>query len=379
MTDHTPSMGTAPDLRLRAEPPRVMRLSRRTLAWAGALAGIGVGALLVYGLQSRDGERPEELYNTDGSAPIDAIASGPNSYDEIPKLGPPLPGDLGRPIFKAQGDGVPASGTNADPAEQEREIARGSALFVTISTDRAKPGTDRPGSEDTTAPGLSMLPPGLTAGTDTKDGKQAFLDAPADHRTVSSERLADPASSYVLLAGSVIPAALITGIRSDLPGQVTAQVTAHVYDSLTGRTLLIPQGSRLIGVYDSQVAFGQQRILLVWTRLILPDGRSIVLERLPAADVEGFAGLEDDVDHHWGRLFLAAGLSTLLGVGTELAGNDESDIARAIRDSTQETIGRAGDEIVRRQIEMAPTLKIRAGFPVRVVVNRDIVLEAYGG
>ena len=119
-------------------------------------------------------------------------------------------------------------------------------------------------------------------------------------------------------AGNVIPASLITGIRSDLPGQITAQVTENVYDSPTGRFLLIPQGARLIGIYDSQVAFGQSRVLLVWTRLIMPNGRSIVLERQPGADTAGYAGLEDEVDNHWGALFKAALLSTLLGVGSEL-------------------------------------------------------------
>src|SRR3546814_10302083 len=124
--------------------------------------------------------------------------------------------------------------------------------------------------------------------------------------SVSSDQLAPPASPYVLQAGAVIPAALITGIRSDLPGQITAQVTQPVYDSPTGRFLLVPQGTRLIGQYDSGVAFGQRRVLLVWNRLILPNGRSIVLERQPGADAQGFAGLEDGVDYHWWDVAKAA-------------------------------------------------------------------------
>ncbi|MGH3262664.1 MAG: TrbI/VirB10 family protein, partial [Trebonia sp.] len=115
----------------------------------------------------------------------------------------------------------------------------------------------------------------------------------------------------------MIAAALITGIRSDLPGEVTAQVTEDVYDSPTGKALLIPQGARLVGQYDAQVTFGQSRVLLVWARLIMPNGRSVVLERQPAADAEGYAGLEDEVDNHWGMLSKAAILSTLLSVGSE--------------------------------------------------------------
>jgi len=179
---------------------------------------------------------------------------------------------------------------------------------------------------------------------------------------VSSERLEGPASKYIVQAGSVIPAALLTGIRSDLPGQVTGQVTENVYDSPTGRYLLVPQGSKLIGVYDSQVSFGQSR----------------VLERQAGADPEGYAGLEDQVDYHWDRLFMAAALSTLLGVGSELgASNTDSDIVRALRRGSADSLNQTGQQIVRRNLNVQPTLTIRPGFPVRVIVNRDLVLAPY--
>ena len=186
-----------------------------------------------------------------------------------------------------------------------------------------------------------------------------------------------PASPYVLQAGAVISAALITGIRSDLPGQITAQVTENIYDSPTGRILLVPQGTRVIGQYDNNVQFGQRRVLLVWNRLILPNGRSIVLERQPGADGQGYAGLEDGVDYHWWDLAKAAGLSTLLSVGAELAVSDENRLLRAIRNGGQDTINDAGQQIIRRQLQVAPTLTIRPGFPVRIVVTRDLVLEPY--
>ena len=153
-------------------------------------------------------------------------------------------------------------------------------------------------------------------------------------------------------------------------------MTEHVYDSPTGKHLLIPQGSKLIGVYDSQVAFGQDRILLVWTRLILPNGRSIVLERQPGADPQGFAGLEDEVDHHWGRLAAAAALSTLLGVGAELgATNAENNLLQALRRGAATSLNQTGQQVVRRNLNIQPTLTIRPGFPVRVIVNRDLVFR----
>lgn len=208
--------------------------------------------------------------------------------------------------------------------------------------------------------------------------KAAFLNAPVDRRTVSPDRVAAPASPYILQTGSIIAAALISGIRSDLPGQITAQVTENVYDSPTGRILIIPQGARLIGQYDNGVGFGQRRVLLVWNRVIMPNGRSIVLERQPGADSEGYAGIEDGVDYHWWDLAKAAGLSTLLSVGAELATDDEDELVQAIQSGAQDTTNDAGQQIVRRQLSVQPTLTIRSGFPVRVIVTRDLVLEPYG-
>ncbi len=164
----------------------------------------------------------------------------------------------------------------------------------------------------------------------------------------------------------MISAALITGIRSDLPGQITAQVTENIYDSPTGRILLIPQGTRIIGQYDNNVGFGQRRILLVWNRLIFPNGRLIALERQPGADGQGFAGLQDGVDYHWWDLARLPALSTLLSVGAELATSNDSRLIQAIRNGGEGTIDDAGQQIVRQHLNIAPTLTIRPGFPVRV-------------
>jgi type IV secretion system protein VirB10 len=146
----------------------------------------------------------------------------------------------------------------------------------------------------------------------------------------------------------------------------------------------LPQGARLIGIYDSHVTHGQSRVLMVWTRLIMPNGRSIVLERQPGADTAGYAGLHDEVDLHWGELFKAALLSTLLGVGAELgsgsdAGNGNSAILQALRRGARDSLNQTGQQVVRRNLNIQPTLTIRPGFPVRVIVNRDLVLEPYRG
>ncbi|WP_154726015.1 TrbI/VirB10 family protein [Brevundimonas mediterranea] len=377
-------------MRLRAEPPRVTRLSRKVLAGIGLVGSLSIGGALIYALQTRDGGRQEELISTDNRSTPDRLAGLPKDYTG-PVLGPALPGDLGRPILDAQNRGqpVPAPGMVAPTpglsAEEQRrlqelEAARTARLFASTETRTVAPPATAavtsamPPIPDLTGLGLAPQP----ATPSAQDRQLAFLNQTPDKRTVAPDRVAAPASPNVLQAGAVIPAALITGIRSDLPGQITAQVTENVYDSPTGRILLVPQGTRLIGQYDNGVGFGQRRVLLVWNRLILPNGRSIVLERQPGADGEGYAGLEDGVDYHWWDLAKAAALSTLLGVGAELATDQNDRLIGAIRDGAQDTINDAGQQIVRRQLNVQPTLTIRPGFPVRVIVTRDLVLEPYG-
>jgi type IV secretion system protein VirB10 len=379
--------GAAAPMRLGAPPPRVTRLSRKVLAGVGIVASLGVGGALIYALQTRDGDKSgQELYSTTNRQPADGLAGLPRDYTG-PILGPPLPGDLGRPIVDAQNRGQPVvpptiAAPRVDEAEQRRlaeeEAARTSRVFFQTA----------PGAATTTATQAGMMPLPNYGGLDltgqrsqptAQDKQLAFLNAAVDRRTTSLDRVMPPASPFVLQAGAVIPAALITGIRSDLPGQITAQVTENVYDSPTGRILLLPQGTRVIGQYDNNVQFGQRRVLLVWNRLIMPNGRSIVLERQPGADPAGYAGLEDGVDYHWWDLAKAAALSTLLSVGAELAINDEDRLLRAIRNGGQDTINDAGQQIIRRQLNVPPTLTIRPGFPVRIVVTRDLVLEAYRG
>jgi len=384
------------DLRLRPEPPQITRLSRKVLIGLGGCASVVVLGALIWALDGkrRNAQPTAELYNVDSRTPADGLAALPKDYTGIPKLGPALPGDLGRPIVQAQAEGKPVippamQTPRADPEEQRRlaegEAARVAKLFTPSRgekpADARTAAATAPRADATGGLTLPTEPPPLDAGAaqNMQDRKLAFVNAAADRRTISPDRVQEKASPYVVQAGTVIPAALITGIKSDLPGQITAQVTENVYDTPSGAHLLIPQGARLIGQYDSQIAFGQSRVLLVWNRIVMPDGTSIVLERLQGTDTAGFSGLEDEVDYHWGQLFKAALLSTVLGIGTELSVDDESEIARAIRESTQDSASDVGRQLMRRQLNIQPTLTIRPGFPVRVIVNRDLVMKVYGG
>lgn len=392
MTDAPPASPTrseaaiARDMQLRAPPPRVGRLSRKALVGAGGVGAAALSAALLFALQPDRKDAPTELINTDSRQPAEALAKLPKDYVGVPRLGPPLPGDLGRPMLAAGVSPEPvvtSTSVATDPAvqaraaardrvAQERDAARNSRLFTAdAQAGAADPAATPPAPEAAAA----SLPPAPASDVRAAFSAQATQDA-----TTGSGRLAPPISPYVLQAGAVIPAALITGLRSDLPGQLTAQVTENVFDGPTGKFVLVPQGSRLVGAYDAETRFGQRRALLVWNRLILPDGRSIVLDRQPGADSGGFAGLEDGVDNHSGQIVRATLISTLLSVGTQagVAGEEEG-LLRALRSGSADAIAQAGQQIVGRSLDIPPTLTIRSGYPVRVIVTRDLILEPWQG
>ena len=394
----------AAELRLRPERSQVMRLSRRVLATLGGVSAIAVAGAVTFALWQHGGKEPaKELYTTDNRQTPDGLNKLPHDYSgvpkQIPQLGQPLPGDLGKPILNAGAPtpsmaGPAAASGSPDPEmqrqaqerqrrAQELQAVRTSRLFASEGQAAAPPASSAmsvlPAASllGSTASGASVAGASQPAET---DHKLAFLNAPADRRTSSVDQVQAPASQSVLQAGAVIPAALLMGLRSDLPGQITAQVTEAVYDSPTGRILLIPQGARLIGQYDAQVAFGQSRALLVWNRIVMPNGRSIVLERQPGADPQGYAGLQDRVDNHWGALFKAALLSTILSVGSEAGtSNDQSSLTDAIRRGASDSISQTGRQVVGRSLQVQPTITVRPGFPVRVIVTRDLVMEPYAG
>lgn len=398
--------------RLRPKPPQVMRLSRKAIAILGLALGIAVGGALIWALRSSAPKAAANLYDTASTAKPGSISGAPADYSQVPRLGPPLPGDLGKPFLSAQARAAAAQGEDGQEAVrsqnasgqlasaqvspvqaaalehrqrliQEGDAARSSRLFLvnggktggtSSQTDQGPAAANEAGQPKTAATAIAAPSSGPVAGPQAS--KRSFLESRSNGANVSSESVTASTSPYVLQAGSIIPAALITGIRSDLPGQITAQVTQNVYDSPTGRLLLIPQGARLIGEYDSEVTAGQNRLLLAWDRLILPDGHSIRLERQPGADASGMAGLQDRSNYHWGNMLKAAFVSTLLGAGTQLATQDDSALVQALRYGTQDTINQTGRQLVQRELNVAPTLTVRSGYPLRVLVTRDVIFDS---
>lgn len=398
-------------LELRAKPRAVVRLNRRLISvLAGALVLVVILALM-WGLRNPDPSQsptPQEKRNVERVARAEGLESLPRDYAALPRppqLGAPI-GELGRPVLRAEREaGIPElperQTYRPNPEEDairarrlreqsEAEAAGKAGVLMKLERHAATSTSSGPnagspvqGDEVTRANGVG--PPDTTpTEPNHQDRKQSFIERETDSRIYASADLQYPRSPYQLTGGiAIIPAALVTGINSDLPGDITATVTENVYDSTTGQYLLIPQGSWLHGQYDSQVAYGQERVLMVWTRLTLPSGASILLDRLKGVDVSGYAGLEDQVDWHWRRIFAGAAVSTLLGAAAELASPQQSGAEGAVviatREGAQDTSNQVGQEMTRRNLDIQPTLTVRPGFPLRVIVNRDLVLRPYKG
>ncbi|MEQ1809999.1 MAG: TrbI/VirB10 family protein [Terricaulis sp.] len=340
-----------PDLAIRTRPPSPKRLSRKVLLGGAATLGAIVAAALLFGLSAQPANRGRdaEAIATAGGPP-ESIQSAPGQYASADLQG----GDRGETLVEEEtteglappsdsawsGQSPASAPTSAPPEPSPQEVARSAPILF---------GAER-----------------------------ASARAEPDDERLSS-RLRPPRSRYEVMAGAVIPAALATELNSDLPGRVIAQVTAPVFDSVTGRHLLIPQGSRLIGTYDNGVRYGDRRILLIWNRLILPNGWSINLQGMQGADPAGASGLSDRTDLHLDRLIGAIGMSAIISVVANNAEDedDSASLSQNIADAAAQEAARTGGRIIDRELQVRPTLRVRAGAPVRVLVMRDIGLRPY--
>ncbi|RWF73082.1 MAG: TrbI/VirB10 family protein [Mesorhizobium sp.] len=386
------------ELQLRASPRRVVRFRRGVIIAIAALgsgAVFGVAMMALQGPALRIRDQAEDPYSTERKPTVEGLDTLPHDYSGMkpkpPVLGPPLPGDLGRPILKRQRQLgiVPGQDISAEEQRLAQQAIEARESQVLFRVENRAQQTDVGESVQTAQHPFEALPQSEAARASAsvapaegdQNNQQRKLDFLSQRSTggiYNPHALQTPISPYQLMAGSVIAASLITGINSDLPGLVVAQVTENVHDTVTGNILLIPQGSRLIGVYDSVVAFGQKRALLVWQRILLPDGSSVEIDNLPASDTAGYAGLEDKVDFHTWQLIKGVALATLLGVGTEFSlGENESDLVKAIRESAQQNASRAGQRITEKNLNIQPTIIVRPGWPLRVIVHKDIVLRPY--
>ena len=401
------------DLAIRAKPRPVKRFSKKALFIGAAGMALVLSTALAFALQPIDREdgHTTELYNVTHKPMAEALEQLPASYDEVksvvPVLGPPLPGDLGRaymaggaqleetpkdnPFRYEQGQSAPRArkskphGIHAAPQPVQilpeidpQDVARSSSLFFEVGNNQSKPvsSISQPafGAGLARDPLLGGLDPSLLWQVGLGTQAASVIAQPSLGPNTEIQELSSP---YTVMSGALIPATLVTGINSDLPGQVIGQVTENVHDTVSGRFLLIPQGSKLIGTYNARQSYGDKRAFVTWSRLIFPNGSSVSLADLSSVDTGGYAGLRDDVDNHTGSIVKAGILSSVLGVGTELATNDEDRIVRALQDSGQSTVNIAGQRMVDRSLNVQPTITIRPGWRFFVMVSDDLVLKPY--
>ena len=380
-------------LTMHSPPPRVGRISRPVLIGTAAVGLTGLSAIVLFALNppSLRIEAPPATVAAERNFVTEQLAKLPPTYDGVhaaAKSEPPPAPQFHPPASEtaqtAQSEDATRTARLAGQAREAPVMFRLQPIIPgsgAIPNARSGPGLQT--ATDTPSP-LTALQitagDGVTPSANDQIRKLTFLNAAPDKDTINPHALQTLASPYQLMAGTIIAAGLITGLESDLPGFVIAQVTENVFDSVSGRYLLIPQGSRLIGKYDSVVAFGENRALLVWQRIILPDGSSVVLDNLPATDTAGYAGLSDQVDLHTWQLLQGIALSTVLGIGQSLTfgpGTGDSDLVKALKQSTGQTTNQTGQRLVERQLNVQPTLTVRPGWPLRIIVHKDLLLKPF--
>jgi type IV secretion system protein TrbI len=402
MADKTP--GSPDSLQLRGAPLASARLSRKAaLVAVGVLSGL-LGVILVNLTKDKPKGTPGEQAMAQKSLEpalsaakdltnvpdVVAAAPQPPRVPDIPPLQAVVP-PLAPPLT-----GAPAAtgGDATDPMLADSTLpgfsnAASSAMqpaFAAASMEAPPQSPDtnsRPLPGTRTAAGPAALAESLERQTDLnqQEQKAAFRQQSFPSAYLGS-RLKAPASPFELKTGTVIPGILVGAVNSDLPGEVIAQVSQNVYDTVSGNYLLVPQGARLFGHYDSQITFGQERALVSWQRLIYPDGSTLELGAMPADDQSGNAGLADRVNNHYGRIFGYGLLTSVLSAGLQLSQpQQQAATGTVLLPSNQQVAAAAvgqqmaelGAEIARRNMQVQPTIQIRKGYRLNVMVNKDMV------
>ena len=267
------------------------------------------------------------------------------------------------------------------------------ALSAPLGVKKASQSNTAPGSADGSgsAPGKPSMSMSDASGLHERSydlaadkDKEAFFDRAAKDASWISPYSRMVGQQFELKTGAVIPGVMVTGINSDLPGNIIAQVSQNVFDSATGKHLLLPQGAKLFGVYDSRVIYGQERVLVAWNRVVFPDGSAITLGAMPGSDMAGNAGYTDEVNNHYFRIFGSAMLMSLMSGGMAYTmdsldnSNSESDkptLQNEMGSALAAQLGQATLQLLQKNLNIKPTLEIRPGYQFNVIVTKDLVFE----
>lgn len=402
-------------------PPKVKRFNRRTITVLVVTFATAIILALSTAFEppkQRAGDpNADQTTKANNPSPAEAVSSLPNGYADTPMLGKPLPGDVGLIAVDANklsgspqlvSAMVPAAGGQAYATPQQLTPYQQYLNQVEIAKMKRQEnaldsgltfGGGAAGGASPDIPGLlsrASLPAGSVGGSapsardarssrdddNRQDDKTAFLDQKHGKGFALGHGAYYPPSPYTLLAGTIVPGFLQTGINSDLPGQIAGILSQNVYDTATGKYLLLPQGTKVIGMYDSRVTYGQERVLVVWTRICRPDASCIDLEGMPGTDLSGYAGLTGEVNNHYWKLLGGVLIGSILGASSQMATGANSQTPRFGQLATQgaaQNINQVGQQITRKQLGVQPTIIVHPGDPFTIFTTKDIVIPPYKG
>lgn len=387
----------APALDARAPRPHAVRLRKsvvQVLVISGAVLVSGSLAwAFVIQPELREGARRRQVEAREDVArgavrPSEAVTEQPATYDRLPE---PRGSAGGAPGEVSPGKAAPGTTSTARPANEAGYVSRASAGGA-VRTSRQSAGRLAAGSglffaagpqerrdAGRAAGGAAGSTAGRAAGVAADDVRRGLTAHPDLGAIYSGHSLAAPLSPFELKAGAMVPAALLTAVDTSRAGPVVATVTQNVYDTVSGRHLLVPQGARLIGRAGGESAYGDRRAFLTWERLILPNGKSLVLTSEAAVDAQGAIGVRGQVDRRLlpllvGTLFAGA-ITTLGQVARD--GEDGGGLLGDAGDAAAIEGARVGGRLIDREPEVRPSIRLRAGAPVRVMITRDLILEPY--
>jgi len=385
--------GKAEPLPLFTKPvKRARTLKKRAIVVLFSGLTLIVGFVALHALQGREYQAPAYQQKAFDALPNEAVRALPSDYSKVKKpQGPPeIRAKLKEPVVVEDLEAKYRAEMQAKRLKRLQEARDSEIEFAGVKLPSGDGGSSThlrggglPGSIEAAALTNTSIPGSDRDQANRQDDKASFLNARRDDAFLLREGLQEPASPYLLSAGTIIPGLMITGVNSDLPGQILGQISQNIYDSKSGNYLLLPQGTKIIGSYDSRVTYGQERVLIVWTRLTLPNGKSISLEGMPGVDLSGYAGLSDKVDNHYFKLATGVLFGSLLGAGAQLAQGSNRTVdpsyGQLALEGVAENTNEVGQELTRKNLEIQPTLKITPGFRFNVFVTKDVVLEVFEG
>jgi len=391
----------------RGNAPSVKRFNRKMLFLIAGVTAIVITLAFSVGLQRpKTAKAPSDQALNSTPKPNEAVNALPGSYsDTVPQLGDPRPGDLSAVSANSlDAQSPPRQLTPLEQYTQQQELehlrqedaARAAGVsFINAGGSDATPSTSNAAAgADLQERLLDLAQRGAPAGGATavsastredpdangQERKAEFADRVRAHDFELHAQVQVPRSPNTLFAGTILPCVLTQGINSDLPGQIGCMISQNVFDTVTGRHLLLPQGTKAIGTYDSRVAYGQDRVLVVWTRLLRPDGSTLSLEGMPGTDLSGYAGLTGHVNNHYFRLLSGVVLGSLIGAGAQIATGANSEnpgFAALAAQGAGQNINEAGQQITRKNLNTQPTIEVRPGSRLNIFTTKDLILPPW--